>query len=504
MRLMMVVMITLVVVGGPVGARPPGLAPELDSLCLLSEGETKIANALWIENPAELQFGPGRERVVIADLKGPGVINMIHIDRPSTLLASRDWVIRMYWDGEEAPSVEAPVVDFFCDPNGALDRMDSILVNVKRGWNCHFPMPFARSARIELAVEDPRYPGLMWHTNPCYSYVIYRKLKSLPREAAYFHATWRQKTVLLGKEDYPVMEAEGRGQFVGWNVTVRNLAPQWSGIYPVDMNEKLYFDGEKEASFEWQGLECVFGFGSGFPQEATLFPYYGYQPYYNGAAAYRFLLEDRISFKKSLRMTVGFGKNDWPFFRETYSKPENLVQFSSVAYWYQKEPHLAFAPMLPRAERRPGVSAAAAKPYRDEGEAVVIRCGRKSGDEEFLEEGWDFVLKRGLPADNWAGEVSSCWYDKEAVELELRCPKGVSGRVRLFIVDPDRPGGGRREAVTVGGRLIGEYEEFGGGRWVEAPVSAADTAGGRIPIIIKNLNAASSAAVSVVRFRRGE
>ena len=51
-------------------------------------------------------------------MDGPGVIQHIWItvtdrtsDRNRYIL--RDLVLRMYWDGEESPSVESPLGDFF-------------------------------------------------------------------------------------------------------------------------------------------------------------------------------------------------------------------------------------------------------------------------------------------------------------------------------------------------------------------------------------------------------
>jgi hypothetical protein len=149
----------------------------------------------------------------------------------------------MLWDGEAQPSVECPLYDFFCDPDGALERVYAALVNKRRGWNAYFPMPFAKSARIEVSNER----SASWNINPCYSYVMYRTLKELPKDAAYFHAQWRQRMLLMGKEDYQVFDAEGRGQFVGWNVTIRGVGAPEAG-YPVDENEKFHIDGEETPS----------------------------------------------------------------------------------------------------------------------------------------------------------------------------------------------------------------------------------------------------------------
>jgi hypothetical protein len=488
----------LFVLAIPLFAAAPELVPNTDALYQIWDGQTKQVNALWGENPKSMQFGDGRTKVVIADLKGPGIITMIHFALPAAMKLNRDTVLRIYWDGEKSPSVQAPLVDFFCDPNGALERVDSALVNKKRGWNCYFPMPFAKSARVEVAQDSYRYPGGSWSANPCYSYVIYRTVKKLPADSGYFHAEWRQKSLLMGKDEYKVFEADGKGQFIGWNMSVRGVGSPTAG-YPVDENENFYVDGEKEPSISWQGLEDSFGFSWGFPEQANSFPYTGYQPYYNGGAAYRFTLNDRISFKKTMRMTVGFGKTE-KFFQELFSKPENPLEFSSVAYWYQVEPHKAFASMPPSRERRPSMLTAAYKP-QGPGEALVLNCGT-SREDVYLADGWDYAFKQGygFQGPQWPTEINYCWADNKSLDFDLICPKGASGMLRMFILDGDNFQGGRKQSIKVAGRMIGEYESFQTGKWIEVPISATDTASGRIPVVMKNLNPSANAVVSQIRF----
>jgi hypothetical protein len=479
----------------------------------LSEDRVVTVNALWGENPPERQFSGGRNRVVIASLKGPGIITMMHFALPQAMKLDRALILRIYWDGERRPSVESPLVDFFCDPNGALERVDSALVNKKRGWNCYFPMPFRRSARVELT-WDGRGGGASWSSAPCYSYVTYRQVPKLPAGSAYFHAVWNQASLLLGKADYPVFSAVGRGQFVGWNMTIRSVAPAPEG-YPVDENVKLTVDGEKQASTEWQGLEDGFGFSWGFPPEPNAFPYTGWQPFMDGAAAYRFCLSDRVDFRRSFRMAVGFGAREGPFFKRQYSQAGSPLQLSSVAYWYQTEPHAPFAPLPAYRQRLPGLGAKQAaearersKRYRQAGEAVVLNCGLPANEEEYLAPGWDYRLVRGYSYNDaagtlWKGPVRSCWAGDRSLAFELLCPRGSSGLLRLFMVDGDRFQGGRRQRVFVNERQVADVSEFAEGKWVEAPVSSAEAASGRIRVRIANLRAGANVVVSQVRFVAG-
>jgi hypothetical protein len=340
--------------GGPIGAL--GQAPGLDNLDRLESGRTKAENALWIENPLSARFNTSN-RVVVADIKGPAQITMIHFAVPASQVGApikkldRDLAIEMYWDGEPSPSVNVPLVDFFADPAGMREEVNSALLNKRRGFNCYFPMPFRRSARIELVYDGPVSPGEeLWRIMPCYGYVMYRTLDKVADDRGYFHAAWRQEALLLGQRDYLALEAKGRGKFVGWNTTVR--LPGRSE-YPVDQNEKFFIDGEARPAIEFQGMEDSFGFSWGFPPTENQFPLTGFFPFYKGAAAYRFFLDDAISFDKSLRVTIGFGEREDPMFRREFSRRGNTLQFSSTVYWYQMEPHAPLPSLPPAADRAP-------------------------------------------------------------------------------------------------------------------------------------------------------
>jgi hypothetical protein len=327
-----------------------------NELTRLEFGRVRAENALWIENPLSARFNTSK-RVVVADLKGPAEITMIHFALPQSEVGAplqrlnRDVLLLMTWDGETTPSVAVPLVDFFCDPAGLRDEVKTELVNKRRGFNAYFPMPFRKSARIELVYDGPVAPGdALWRIMPCYSYVMYRTLEQVPENTGLFHAAWRQESLRLGDRDYLALEARGRGKFIGWNATVR--LPGRAG-YPVDQNEKFFVDGETTASVEFQGMEDSFGFSWGFPPTESQFPLTGYFPYYKGAASYRFFLRDAISFQKSLRVAIGFGEHEDPMFRRQFSRPGSELQFSTTVYWYQTEPHAPLPPLPPAALRTP-------------------------------------------------------------------------------------------------------------------------------------------------------
>ncbi len=485
----------------------------IGNLAVLTPGRVAAQNGLWLETPIAGRFN-NLKTVVVADIPGPAAITMIHFALPQSQFLQppkplgRDLLIRMYWDGETTPSVDCPLVDFFCDPAGLREDVNTAIVNKRRGWNAYFPMPFHKSARIELVYDGPLSPGdELWSRMPCYSYVMYRTADRIPADMGRFHACWRQEHLLLGERDYFVMEARGKGKFVGWNVTVRGPGRG----YPVDENEKFYIDGEAEPSVEFQGIEDSFGFSWGYPETENFFPYTGYFPFLKGgAAAYRFFVNDAISFQKSLRVMIGFGKNEDPMFRRDFSKRGSTLQLSSTCYWYQTEPHAPLPPMPPCAER----AAAPDDPFwpekenlpsaddlRKRGVKLLMLCGRPEKEVIFAEPGFGAVARSGFAYGNWPMPVYHCRAaDQGSVQIELSVPKGSKGTVRVYVIDPDNFGGGRKVKLTIAGKSAGVIEQFQQGRWVERAVGPDETAEGRVLVEAANAHDKGNAVISIVEW----
>ncbi len=478
----------------------------ISGLAHLTPGRTAAQNALWIENALSARFNTSR-RVVVADVKGPAVITMIHFAMPQTLKLNRDVLLKAYWDGETSPSIDCPLVDFFCDPAGLREEVNTALVNKRRGFNAYFPMPFRSSARIELVYDGSLEPGEeLWKNMPCYSYVMYRTARTIPDDVGCFHAHWRQEGLLLGARDYTALEATGKGKFVGWNVTIRR--PGRSG-YPVDGNEKFYIDGEQTASIEFQGLEDSFGFSWGFPQTQSMFPLTGYFPFLKGAIGYRFFVNDAISFEKSLKVAIGFGANEDPMFRREFSKPGSTLQLSSVVYWYQVEPHASLPPMPPAAQRAPAPEVAfwpdqekipSAEDLKKRQVRFYMLCGRPEREVIYAEPGFSAAPKSGYTYDGWSMPVYHCRADNKELRIELAVPKGTRGLVRLYVIDPDTFEGGRRQTLSVAGQSLGLIENFQDGRWLEHRIGEQDSADGTILIEARNAREGSNAVISIIEF----
>lgn len=289
------------------------------------------------------------ETLTLLDEAGPGEISHVWITIASDeRFHLKKMVLRMYWDGESSPSVEAPVGDFFGLGLGQYILYQSVPLSVggDKALNCFFPMPFQKHARITLTNEGgQRAEAIYWN-------IDLRAYKSaLPADTLYFHAQYRQavpnkafpdsKINLDGKENYIWMEATGRGHFAGVTMSVVENQDGWWG----EGDDMFFVDGEKLPSINGTGSEDYFLGAWDFGGKSFAYGLFGAPivgSELQGArwSVYRFHLDSPITFMKSVRATIEHGHaND---------RGDN---YYSVAYWYQTEPHEQF-PALPGVELR--------------------------------------------------------------------------------------------------------------------------------------------------------
>lgn len=274
---------------------------------------------------------------VLAEIKGPAAIHHIWVTISAEPFYGRKIILRMYWDGEKLPSVETPIGDFFGVGHGLNRNFSSLPINCSsqgRARNCYWYMPFQKSARITVTNEGTRQVGAFYY------YVDYRELLELPSDTPYFHAQYLQEMPCQAGKNYLILDSAGHGHYVGCNLSILQRAMGWWG----EGDDMIYVDGEEKPSLHGTGSEDYFSDAWGMREDEN--PFYGcplQEPDFQvGAKAtvYRFHIPDPIPFKKSIRVTIehGHANNRSDF-------------FSSVAYWYQSEPHKPFPP-LPLVEKR--------------------------------------------------------------------------------------------------------------------------------------------------------
>jgi hypothetical protein len=307
---------------------------------------------------------PAGSSATLADIKGPGSISHIWftINSPSPYHL-RELVMRMFWDGESQPSVEVPLGDFFGTgfefediPGGhrgqAYHSWVSLPLTVQdRALNCYFEMPFASGVRITVTNDrKDAVPNLYFHVD-CEQFADRTKVDHKGR----LHAQWRHQVTravpesetagknLNGKDNYVFLEAQGKGQDVGTILNVFGLSTGWWG----EGDDMFFIDGDgPRPTISGTGMEDYFNNAWMFQREFN-YPFIGYSQAGNrdwtgSHTMYRFHIQDPIYFQKSLRAGIEHGHAN-----------DRSDEYTSVAFWYQAEPHLPFPPLAPIAERIP-------------------------------------------------------------------------------------------------------------------------------------------------------
>lgn len=283
--------------------------------------------------------------VTLAEIEGPGVIQ--HIWMTCFPAHWRSLVLRMYWDGEETPSVEVPYGDFFC--NGWNERCNinslPIAVNPAGGMNSYWPMPFRKSAKITIeSLDDVEFPLY---------YQIDYSLTEIPEDVGYFHAQWRRSNPLKYKDVHTILDGvKGHGHYVGTYIAWGVNNNGWWGEGEV----KFYLDGDDDfPTICGTGTEDYFGGAWNFEHPRGEYGIYstpflglpqvikpdGLYRSQQRFGMYRWHIMDPIRFEQDLRVTIqALG---WRSGGRYLPLQDDIA---STAFWYQAEPHAPF-PILP-------------------------------------------------------------------------------------------------------------------------------------------------------------
>ena len=213
-------------------------------------------------------------KAIIADIQGPGIIS--HIWFTASCDEDKDYLrkllFRAYWDEEKNASIDTPVGDFFGIGHGCVKSYQCFPFNMstythrnshggKAAMNCFFSMPFQKHAKLEI-VNEGEVP-----LRSFFYYIDYQEHRKF-EDLLYFHAKWRRENPcsgwkgegsvrgslewrrrvaaedgvnLTGEENYVILEAEGKGHYVGCNLSVDNLFRGWWG----EGDDMIFIDGEK-------------------------------------------------------------------------------------------------------------------------------------------------------------------------------------------------------------------------------------------------------------------
>ena len=288
---------------------PSFIDPRLDSRAISFENPTGARGAGGAahggrKGAPNRRVSPG-ERVVLADIDGPGTVRHFWLTiPPSPPEVLRAQTLEVFYDGADEPSVSVPVLDFFCLPHGRPAPVASALVAVQegRGFNSYLPLPFARHLRIEYANASER-PMTLY-------YQLDLTLGDGPSASTgYLHAMFHRENPTEMRRDFVIASGlRGPGRFVGCVVGVRVLD---TGMWYGEGEVKIYRDGDIDhPTICGTGLEDYVGTAWGLASHTALYggapvdvrPPGSTSPTFVGF--YRWHLLDPIMFREDLTVTI--------------------------------------------------------------------------------------------------------------------------------------------------------------------------------------------------------
>ncbi|HEY5561489.1 MAG TPA: glycoside hydrolase family 172 protein [Clostridiaceae bacterium] len=296
----------------------------------------------WKVSPC-IGIKPG-DTLTLADIDGPGAIEQIWMTPTGYFRYS---ILRIYWDGQENPSVECPIGDFFASGWGKFAQLSSLAICVNPGsaFNCYWEMPFRKKCVITLTNIGEEEMTIFYQIN--------YTLTEVPEDCAYFHASFRRVNPVQYKEVFTIVDGiNGKGHYVGTYMAWGVNNTGWWGEGEI----KFYIDEDKEfPTICGTGTEDYFCGSYNFENQETK-QYQEFSTPYAGLhqvlrpdgvyssqtrfGLYRWHITDPIRFEKELKVTIqALGWRSGGRFLPLQD------DISAVAYWYQTLPTAKLNPL---------------------------------------------------------------------------------------------------------------------------------------------------------------
>lgn len=318
--------------------------------------------------------------------EGPGCIRHIWITTPpGDPSMDRNVILRFYWEGQNTPSIETPLTDFFGVAHGRRAAFSSrfLTMGEGKGLNCYFPMPFAKEARATVTNDSEKQLDMFFYQ---VDYTIGEAVSDLtPR----FHAQFRRVPRTRLHEDYVILDGvKGKGRYLGCVVGLRTLGPCWWGEGEV----KIYLDGDTDyPTICGTGSEDYACSAWGLGQFHA--PDFG-APYVQNdlVSFYRWHALDPIYFHRDIKVTIQqLGGGFMHEFKAMGEKAEQLIadgivdlgkpisdeyeflvfersdDVCSTAFWYQTLPTQPFPELPDRQTRSAHIEIREGETGKDEG-----------------------------------------------------------------------------------------------------------------------------------------
>jgi hypothetical protein len=247
---------------------------------------------------------------------------------PQSDLTYKNIILRATWDNENVAAINSPLTDFFGYAFGK-PSVRSMLIGVNDKLHyCFLPMPYEKKASMELVYLKNEQNNSKEISFTIKVYYTETKLKSSEGK---LYTKWRREIDPEHGKPYTILEAEGKGHYVGTVLQAQGLNSGMTIFFEGDdiclIDGKLRIHGTGSEDYfngGWYALPDRWDQAYSLPVHGSL----AYSIPLARTGGYRFYIPDKVTFQKSFLLTIEHGPvgNNIP------------VDYTSVAFYYCNKP----------------------------------------------------------------------------------------------------------------------------------------------------------------------
>lgn len=273
-----------------------------------------------------ISLKPG-DRIALFESKQPGTIAGFELLSGENLaIAAKDIDLKITWDNESVAAVNCPLADYFGYAFGKPSMRSLLLGSDGYRHYSYFPMPFDKSATIELVYRTKNDRRIQQPVTIRANVYLINKKRNAGTEGK-FYAYWNRENPVATHQPYTMLNIKGKGHFIGTALQAQGLKTGMTTFFEGDdstvVDSELRMHGTGSEDFfngGWYALLDCWDAPMSLPLSGAL----DYSIPFCRTGGYRFFINDKVSFEKSFFHSIEHG----PEHNEVPS------DYTSVSYYY--------------------------------------------------------------------------------------------------------------------------------------------------------------------------
>jgi hypothetical protein len=272
---------------------------------------------------------PGKGETIFETKKGGRIMGIELNPAKAFEGLNKNTDIKITWDSEIYPAVYCPVADFFGYAFGAVSMQSLLLGSQDNKAYCYLPMPFDKSAKIELIQRDGE--GASQQPAKVTVKIWYSSIKRNPQQEGKFYAQWKKVPESRPGQPHTFSEVNGKGHYIGTLLQAQGLKAGMTIFFEgddstsIDGHFRLHGTGSEDYfNGGWYAMMDRWDDKMSLPLHGSL----GYSLPFCRTGGYRLYISDKLSFDKSFFHSIEHGP----------LRNESPVDYTSIGLYYCDSP----------------------------------------------------------------------------------------------------------------------------------------------------------------------